>query len=165
MLVQGDDSRSQEEHLGSLAMQYPHLYFQVVDPMELFNSLDWSTDLRSDYGDTMADFLELLLRKFENCTDWFLTDLALCGIQEPVVVIIRSDGRWQMDEGHHRLAWAMHNHYPVPVVFDDTGADDDSEVGYLRARVNVEAYHFTQQGEHLIEVDLEVILPLCEDNV
>lgn len=136
-------------HISGLAALHVNYCIQMVRPWHLYAALDASTDLRHDLGDTMQEhFMELLRRKYENCSEWYVTNLADLGIQEPLVVIIRSDGLWQMDEGHHRLAWSLfHNIEEIPVIFDDTGADDDSMAGYMVARANVEAYHYTWQGD------------------
>lgn len=140
-------------HISSLARLHVDYCIQMVRPWLLLYSLDASTDLRHDLGDTMqADFMDLLARKYENCTEWYFTNLMDLGIQEPIVVIVRTDGTWQMDEGHHRLAWSLWNNVEeIPVIFDDSGADDDSNMGYLVSRDNVEAYHHTSPADaHLI---------------
>jgi hypothetical protein len=114
----------------------------MVDAFDLRDALDRSTDLYHDEGDTMhTDFPVLLEKKIGNCSDWFLTNLEMLGIQEPLVIIIYSDGSWCMDEGHHRLAWALLNGKEVPVIFDDSGADDESNAGYMVSREDVSAYH------------------------
>lgn len=127
----------------------------MVNAFDLRDSLDCSTDLRHDLGDTMAETFPVLLeKKYDSCSDWFATNLALLGIQEPLVIIVRADGRWQMDEGHHRLAWALLNNKTVPVIFDDSGADDESHMGFLVSRANVDAYH-TTTADDLLSADVE----------
>lgn len=138
------DSRGPTTHISSLANLHAAFCIQMVDAYALRDALDTSTDLRHDLGDTMnEDFPVLLEKKWGNCSDWFTTNLATLGIQEPLVIIIYRDGLWCMDEGHHRLAWALLNNKEVPVIFDDSGADDESHMGYLVSRVNVSAYHDT----------------------
>jgi hypothetical protein len=132
-------------HISSLAELHKAFCIQMVNPLDLFFAVDCSTDLDESLGYTMDQhFTTLLDWKYENCSEWFQTNLATLGIQEPVVVIIRSDGRWQMDEGHHRLSWALrHGICAIPVIFDDSGADDDSHMGYIVARTSTDAYHDT----------------------
>lgn len=113
---------------------------QMVNPILLWDSLDCSTDLAEDQ-EFISGFERLLMNKYESCTDWFRDNLLTLGQQEPVVVIIRTDGRWQFDEGHHRLADAMAEHRDLAVIFDDTNADDDSVMCYQVARPDMEAYH------------------------
>lgn len=128
-------------HISVLANLHKEYCIQMVNPMDLFHAVDCSTDL-PEHMSMDEYFGELLATKYENCTEWYLTNLATLGVQEPVVVIIRSDGRWQMDEGHHRLAWAIYHEIPfIPVIFDDSGADDDSVMGFLVARADAEVYH------------------------
>lgn len=131
-------------HISSLANLHQSYCIQTVNAYDLRDALDCSTDLRHDEGDTMGEHFPVLMeKKAGGCSDWFFSNLASLGIQEPLVIIVRSDGRWQMDEGHHRLAWALLNNKDVPVIFDDSGADDDSHVGYMVSRGNVDAYHNT----------------------
>lgn len=155
-------------HISSLASLHKHFCIQMVDPWDLFYAVDCSTDLREDLGYTMDEhFGDLLDRKYENCTEWYLTNLATLGVQEPLVIIIRADdGRWQFDEGHHRLSWALRNHIPlVPVIFDDSGADDESHVGYMVSRVNVEAYHTTVMEEFLVPPAAERLFEEAEPSI
>lgn len=142
-------------HISSLARLHVDYCIQMVRPWLLLASLDASTDLRHDLGDTMQeDFMELLARKYENCSEWYFTNLMNLGIQEPLVIIVRSTGEWQMDEGHHRLAWSLWNNIEeIPVIFDDSGADEDSHMGYLVSRENVEAYH------HTVLEDVQLVVP------
>lgn len=142
-------------HITSLA-SLTHYCIQMVDPWDLFYALDCSTDLPS-HKSMDEHFGALLDRKYQNCTEWYLTNLATLGVQEPLVVIIRSDnGDWQMDEGHHRLSWALRSEIPfVPVIFDDSGADDESNMGYLVGRTNVDAYHDTVLEEFLVPIAAE----------
>jgi hypothetical protein len=132
-------------HISSLASNLAHICIQMVNPYDLKASLDLSTDLRHDMGQTMEeDFTVLLETKHGNCTEWFLANLTEVGIKEPIIVIIRGDnGLWQMDNGHHRLQWALLNNVDVPVVFDDTGMDDDSHMEYYVTRPGVTANHET----------------------
>lgn len=145
-------------HITSLATLHTHYCIQMVRPWLLLAALDCSSDLRHDLGDTMQDhFIELLRRKYEDCSEWWFTNLATLGIQEPLVVIIRSDGMWQMDEGHHRLAWALwHNIEEIPIILDDTGADEDSHMGYVVSRANVDAYH------SMVPADMELVAEVEE---
>jgi hypothetical protein len=133
--------RGPTTHISSLANLLNAYCIQMVNPLDLFYAVDCSTDLPDSVMD--EHFGQLLTDKYENCTEWYKTNLATLGIQEPIVIIIREDdGRWQMDEGHHRLSWSMHHGIPeIPVIFDDSGADDESNMGFLVARANVEAYH------------------------
>lgn len=141
-------------HISSLVTNMHNVCIQMMDPWDVFYAVDRSTDLPK--GKTMDEhFGELLDRKYENCTEWYRTNLATLGIQEPLVIIVRSDTReWQMDEGHHRLSWALRHHDPgeieIPFVFDDTGADDESHMGFLVSRANVAAYHNTMTEELLV---------------
>lgn len=145
-------------HISSLAGLHSQVVIQMVKPIDLYYSLDCSTDLPDTFHETLGNwymdrqFPELMDTKYENCSEWYLTNLTTLGVQEPIVVIIRRDnGRWQMDEGHHRLSWALRNHIPeIPVVFDDSGADDNSHMGFIVARANVEAYHSTVTEEYLV---------------
>lgn len=136
-------------HISSLASVYSEYCIQMVPARSLARALDRSTDLRHDLGDTMEEhFGPLLEDKWIHCTDFFLKNLDECGIQEPVVVIIRSDtGEWQMDEGHHRLRWGLINNTPLPVIFDDSGLDDESQMGYLVARKNANIDHTTTEAD------------------
>jgi hypothetical protein len=153
-------------HISSLASLHKQFRIQMIDPVDLFYAVDCSTDLwESVYGETEEircrvmdeQFGALLDRKYENCTEWYLTNLATLGVQEPVVVIVRwDDGRWQMDEGHHRLSWALRHSIPlIPVIFDDSGADDESHMGFMVARANVDAYHSTVTEEFLVPLAAE----------
>lgn len=163
-------------HISSLAANLRNLCIQMVDPWDIFYGVDCSTDLpESVYGATAEiccramdeQFGTLLDRKYQNCTEWYLTNLATLGVQEPVIVIVRSDdGRWQFDEGHHRLSWSLRNDIPlIPVAFDDTGADDESQMGYLVSRVNVEAYHHTVMEEFLVPPAAERLFEEPADSV
>jgi hypothetical protein len=152
--------RGPTTHISSLANLHQAFCIQMVNPYDLRDSLDASTDLRPDLGDTMEEtFPVLLKKKYENCSDWFTTNLATLGIQEPLVVIIYSDGAWQMDEGHHRLAWALLHNVDVPVIFDDSGADDESHMGFLVSRASVDAYHHTIADDLLLVDDVETSFP------
>lgn len=152
--------RGPTTHISSLANLHQAFCIQMVNPFDLRDSLDRSTDLRHDLGDTMEkDFTVLLEHKWERCSDWFTTNLATLGIQEPLVVIIYSDGSWSMDEGHHRLAWALLHNVDVPVIFDDSGADDESHMGFLVSRANVDAYHHTIADDLLLVDDVETSFP------
>lgn len=136
-------------HISSLATIYSAFCIQMVPARALAAALDCSTDLRHDLGDTMEEhFEELLDRKFAGCTDYFLNNLEELGIQEPIVVMIRSDnGRWQMDEGHHRLRWGLIDNREVPVIFCDCGMDDDCQMGYLVTRRNTNVTHSTTEED------------------
>lgn len=148
--------RGPTTHISSLANLHQAYCIQMVNAFDLRDSLDCSTDLREDLGDTMEETFPVLMeKKVESCSDWFFTNLATLGIQEPLVIIIRSDGRWQMDEGHHRLAWALLNNKDVPVVFDDSGADDESHMGFLVSRASVDAYHHTTDADLALLEDVE----------
>lgn len=155
-------------HISTLASLHKSFCIQMVDPWDLFHAVDCSTDLREDLGYTMDEhFGELLDQKYENCTEWYLTNLATLGVQEPLVVIVRSDdGKWQFDEGHHRLSWALRNRIPlVPVIFDDSGADDESHAGFMVSRANVEAYHTTVTEEFLVPPATYKLLDEPEESV
>jgi hypothetical protein len=145
-------------HISSLATT-SHLCIQMVEPGLLIDCLDGSTDLRADLGDTMHDdFMTLLDRKFNRCSEWFNTNLATLGIQEPLVVIIYPNGEWVIDDGHHRLAWALLNEISeIPVVFDDTGAGDESYMASVVARVDVTAYHNTTNEELVAEAEARLV--------
>lgn len=136
----------------------------MLNPVDLYYSLDWSSDL-PDNGDMDRDFADLLDRKYENCTEWYKTNLANLGIQEPIVIIVRADnGWWQMDEGHHRLSWSLRHRVPlIPVIFDDSGADDDSHMGFLVARANVDAYHNQATEEYLMPQAAEMLVAETDD--
>jgi hypothetical protein len=131
---------------------------QYVNAFELKNALQASTDLRHDLGDTMDEHFPILLdRKMEDCTDWFVNNLATRGIQEPLIVIIEPCGSWTMNEGHHRLAWALLHDLDVPVFFDESGCDD-SNASYMLSRYGIVATHsstteefITGAGEQLAE--------------
>jgi hypothetical protein len=100
---------------------------QYINAFDLKNALQASTDLRHDLGDTMDEHFPVLLdRKMEDCTDWFVTTWHTKGIQEPLIVIIEPDGTWTMNEGHHRLAWALLHDLDVPVYFDEVCGEDYS---------------------------------------
>jgi hypothetical protein len=136
--------RNPTTHISSLANIYREYCIQIVNPFDLRNALDCSTDLRHDLGDTMDEhFIPLLAYKYQSCSDWFTTNLACLGIQEPLCVIIRTDGRWQLDNGHHRLAWALLHNVEVPVIFDDSGLDDDSDLSDRVSRTDIQTYHDT----------------------
>lgn len=153
-------------HISSLASLHKNYCIQMVRPWLLLAALDCSSDLRHDLGDTMQEhFIELLRRKYEDCSDWWFTNLATLGIQEPLVIIIRSDGLWQMDEGHHRLAWALwHNIEDIPIIFDDSGADDDSHMGYVVSRANVDAMHsmIPADAELVNEIEEALVIPITD---
>lgn len=146
-------------HLTRLA-EDPKLCIMLVNPYDLRDALDASTDLRHDDGDTMEDdFPVLMVEKHRSATRWFHDDLALLGVQEPVTIIIMRDGSWQLDDGHHRLMWCLLNNIDVPVVFDDTGAGEDSTVRYEVQRIDVEAFHYTEGIVHARTVRIAPVLP------
>lgn len=132
--------------MNHLAMLAETINVQMVNPYILWDSLDCSTDLEGP-NDFDIEFASLLSRKFFACSPWFRENLRQIGIQEPIVIIIRSDGEWQMDEGHHRLADALFGYYDVPVVFDDSGSDDESLMCFQVSREDVEAYHDTTEAD------------------
>lgn len=136
-------------HISRLASVYTEYCIQMIPARALARAVDCSTDLRHDLGDTMEEhFGPLLDDKFIHCSEFFLKNLDELGIQEPVVVIVRSDtGEWQMDEGHHRLRWGLINNTPLPVIFDDSGDDDESQLGYLVARKNANIDHMTTEED------------------
>jgi hypothetical protein len=109
-------------HISRLASDF---VIQMVNPYDLRAACEISTDYGEDHHTDEDGYTVLLQRKYDNCTEWFLRDLESIGVQEPLVVIIRPDGRWQFDDGHHRLAWALLNNVDIPVVFDKMGADED----------------------------------------
>jgi hypothetical protein len=156
-------------HISSLANLHRAFCIQMLSPVDLYYSLDWSTDLEDwakryrpvGHRPNMdTDFADLLDHKYQNCSEWYKTNLANLGVQEPIVIIVRGDnGWWQMDEGHHRLSWSLRHRVPlVPVIFDDSGADDDSHMGFLVARANVDAYHNTATEEFLMPQAAEMLV-------
>lgn len=136
-------------HITLLASVYAEYCIQMIPARDVARAVDRSTDLRHDLGDTMEEhFGPLLDDKLATSSEFFLKNLAELGIQEPIVVIVRSDtGEWQMDEGHHRLRWGLINNTPLPVIFDDSGADDESQLGYLVARKNALCDHTTTEAD------------------
>lgn len=156
-------------HISRLAIDFT---IQMVNPYDLKNACDLSTDLHQDGYEHLSmdtDFVVLLQRKYENCTDWFLMNLEALGVQEPLVVIILPDGRWQFDDGHHRLAWALLNNLDVPVVFDDSmvEGDDvlDNAMGYHVARPDVEARSYTTADADELIIETETYLTNVADAV
>lgn len=154
-------------HISRLAIDFT---IQMVNPYDLKNACDLSTDLHQDGYEHLtmdSDFVVLLQRKYENCTDWFLTNLEALGVQEPLVVIILPDGRWQFDDGHHRLSWALLNNVDVPVVFDDSMVEGDNVVDnamcYHVARPNVEARSYTTADAVELIVQTETYLTNVAD--
>lgn len=151
-------------HISKLA---DHYCIQIVNPYELKRACDLSTDLHQagyEHLSMDSDFVVLLQKKYENCTEWFLTDLETLGCQEPLVVIILPDGRWQFDDGHHRLAWALLNNVNVPVVFDDSmiEGDDvlDNTTCYEVRRHGVVAEHDTTDEESILVSEAEEYLEM-----
>lgn len=121
-------------HLNTLASR--GFTMMMVNPFELRDALDASTDLRHDLGETMEeDFPVLLIEREAAQTPYFKHCLHSDGIRWPVVVIIMPDGSWQVDDGHNRLRFGLLNNVDVPVIFDDSGDGEDSilreEVKYL----------------------------------
>lgn len=102
-------------HISRLAKDF---VIQMVNPYDLRAACELSTDYGEEHSTDESGYTVLLQTKYENCTEWFLRNLESIGVQEPLVVIIRADGLWQFDDGHHRLAWALLNNVDVPVVFD-----------------------------------------------
>lgn len=135
-------------HISRLASDY---VIQMVNPYELRAACELSTDYGEGHHTSEPGYTVLLQRKYENCTDWFLTNLEAIGVQEPLVVIVLPDGRWQFDDGHHRLAWALLNNVDVPVVFDDSmvEGDDilDNTTCFEVTRHGVTARHNTTEAE------------------
>lgn len=138
---------------------------QMVNPFDLRDALDASTDLRMDLGDTMEDdFPVLLIERHHSQSQWFQDNLMALGIQEPITVIIMPDGSWQIDDGHNRLAHGLLNNVEVPVVFDDSGAGEDSVMRYEVTRQGVEAYHYTtddgvEEDHPTVKIDYMNLLP------
>jgi hypothetical protein len=125
---------------------------QYINAFDLKNALQGSTDLRHDLGDTMDEHFPVLLdRKMEDCTDWFLDNLHTKGIQEPLIVIIEPDGTWTMNEGHHRLAWALLHDLDVPVYFDEVCGEDYSNASAAFSRYGIVATHNTTAEALLVE--------------
>lgn len=156
-------------HISRLASDY---VIQMVNPYDLRQACELSTDYGEDNTTSESGYTVLLQKKYENCTDWFLTNLAAIGVQEPLVVIIRPDGLWQFDDGHHRLAWALLNNVDVPVVFDDSmvegDAIEDNLTCYYVTRHDVTARHDTteadlaDEAEELIEQTENYLTNLAE---
>lgn len=156
-------------HISELASVYTEYCIQMIPARDLAAALDCSTDLRHDLGDTMEEhFGPLLDDKLAGCTDYFLTNLVELGIQEPIVIIVRSDsGEWQMDEGHHRLRWGLINNTELPVIFCECGLDDDCQMGYLVARKNANVTHSTTEEDAYawaarVAAEAEELLPTWE---
>lgn len=138
-----DSTTPATTHISRLATDY---VIQMVNPYDLRAACELSTDYGEDHHTSESGYTVLLQKKYENCSDWFLTNLESIGVQEPLVVIIRRDGRWQFDDGHHRLAWALLNNVDVPVVFDELRPGEDlldNATGYHVARPGVNARHDT----------------------
>lgn len=125
-------------HISKLA-SLADLVIQMVNPYDLKVACDYSTDYGPEKDAHEPGYVSLLQKKYGNCSDWFLHNLETLGIQEPLVVIVWKgpDGviRWQFDDGHHRLAWALLNNVDVPVVFDELQADEDVEDSDMFFRV------------------------------
>lgn len=143
--------RNPTTHISRIASDFT---IQMVNPYDLKEAMDLSTD-HPDGTPHDPRFVTLLQRKYGNCTDWFLDNLESEGIKEPLVMIIRNDGLWQFDDGHHRLAWALLNNVEVPVVFAEMlpGMDiEDEHTGYYVSRHDVNERHDTtaEAAEELI---------------
>lgn len=145
-------------HLSALALR--GLTIMMVNPFDLRDALDASTDLRHDLGDTMEeDFPILLIDKEADQTAYFKHSLTVQGIQEPITIIIMPDGSWQMDDGHNRLKFGLLNNVDVPVVFDDTGAGEDSTLRYEVERMDsVKHYDEGPDGwRHTVKIDTNML--------
>ena len=137
-------------HISKIASDF---MIMEVDPYDLKESFDLSTDYGEDKDPHDSGFITLLQKKYGNCSDWFLENLASEGIIEPLVMIIRDDGLWQFDDGHHRLMWALLNNVPVPVVFAEMQPGqnhEEDDTFYRVARRDVEHRHYTTEADVLI---------------
>lgn len=128
-------------HITRLASSF---IVQMVNAYDLRDAMDLSTD-HPDGTPHDPRFITLLQKKYGNCSPWFLENLRAEGIKEPLVILILPDGRWQFDNGHHRLSYALLNNLDVPVVFDDSMVEgDDIELNdtFLRVgRQDVDEHH------------------------
>lgn len=122
----------------------------MMNPFELRDALDASTDLRHDLGDTMhEDFPILLIEKEKEQTPYFKHCVGRDGIRWPVVVVVMPDGSWQMDDGHNRLKFGLLNNVDVPVAFDHSGVAD-IEDSTLRYEI-MEVMGMSEDPDHLDE--------------
>lgn len=111
---------------------------QVFDAEELVGSLDDSGDLPT--GKNMSYFDDLMIDKYMEMDPLLIADLNVMGIENPILIEVE-EGRLIMTDGHHRLAWALIDDHPVPVVFihwdtDIFGLDkiiSDGEVDYTHS--------------------------------
>lgn len=148
-------------HITSLAALHRDFCIQMIPARELVKSLDASADLNS--GQTMEEhFIPLLDRKEKNCSEWFRTNLVTLGIQEPLVIIVYPGNLWLLDNGHHRLAWGVLMDADVPVIFDDSGACDDSNLAYLVARKEIEVYHNTIDDDFTTTAEIALVEEVIE---
>lgn len=86
---------------------------QIFEAEDLVAALDGSGDLRTA---GMDGFDDLMIEKYMDIDPLLYTDLNLLGIENPIM-IEAEDGELIMMDGHHRLAWAIVEKQPVPVVF------------------------------------------------
>lgn len=157
------DRKAPHSHISKLASQYT---IQMVNPYDLRAACQESTDYGEGNDTADPEYTVLLQRKYENCTAWFLANLESIGVQEPLVVIIRPDGVWQFDDGHHRLAYALLNNVDVPVVFDEMREGEDvldNVTCYKVARHGVTARHDTTEDEaELVEETESYLTAIAE---
>lgn len=89
---------------------------QMIGANELIAVLDGSADCKD-----MSQFDALLARKYDECSELYLLDVELMGIEWPICVLIEKDGSWFMGDGHHRLAVASRWNMEVMVLFSTDG--------------------------------------------
>lgn len=111
---------------------------QVFRAEDLVESLDDSADLPA--GKDMSYFDDLMIDKYMEIDPLLIDDLNLMGIESPILIEVE-EGRLIMSDGHHRLAWALIETQPIPVVFIHWDTDiltldkiiSDGEVDYTHS--------------------------------